>query len=63
MSGTLELGRHAGFVLAAYGATAVVLLGLILNTWLRARRYSRAAQSVQSKVVQSDQKDDEVQSP
>lgn len=34
MSALLDLGPHAGFIWAAYGATAVILTGLIV--WIRA---------------------------
>ena len=34
MNALLDLGPHAGFIWAAYGATAVILAGLII--WIRA---------------------------
>ncbi len=34
MNALLDLGPHAGFIWAAYGATAVILTGLIV--WIRA---------------------------
>lgn len=47
MSGTLEVGRHMVFVWAAYGATGLVLAGLLLDTWLRARRWKRAVEQAE----------------
>ena len=32
-----DLGKYAGDVLAAYGLTLLLLGGLVLVTWLRAR--------------------------
>ena len=33
--------RHIGFVLAAYGVAGVVVFGLIIGEWLRARAVRR----------------------
>ncbi len=42
-----ELGAYAGTVLAAYGATAVLLGGLIAWAVIRARRVARALAKVE----------------
>ena len=41
----LEFGRHAVYVWAAYGVSALVLLALVADTLLRARRWRRAAEA------------------
>ena len=40
----MELGRYAIYILPAYGISAVVLLALIAESLLRARRWKRAAE-------------------
>jgi heme exporter protein CcmD len=35
----MDLGRHAGFILASYGATVLILGGFV---WLSAWRYADA---------------------
>jgi heme exporter protein D len=40
-----DAGKYALFVWPAYGATALVFAGLILDTLLRARRWRRAARA------------------
>ena len=40
--GALDLGRHAGFIVGAYGFTALVIGGLILNA-VRDQRAQRRA--------------------
>ena len=40
-----DAGRYAVFVWPAYGLTALVFLGLTLDSLLRARRWRRAAQA------------------
>ena len=41
----LEFGRYAAYVWAAYGVSAAVLLALVADTLLRARRWRRAAEA------------------
>lgn len=43
-----EFGRHAVYVWAAYGASAAVLLALVADSLLRARRWRRAAERRES---------------
>jgi heme exporter protein D len=38
----MDLGPHAFFILAAYGATALIVLGLILRAFLDYRAQLRA---------------------
>lgn len=40
----LEAGKYAVYVWPAYGASALVILGLVADTLLRARRWRRAAE-------------------
>ena len=40
----MELGRYAIYILPAYGISAVVLVALVIETLLRARRWRRAAE-------------------
>jgi heme exporter protein CcmD len=35
----MELGRHAGFILASYAATVLIMGGFV---WLSVRRYAEA---------------------
>jgi heme exporter protein D len=42
-----DAGKYAVFVWPAYGVTALVFAGLILDSLLRARRWRRAAQAPQ----------------
>jgi heme exporter protein D len=45
MSGpNLEVGRYAVFIWPAYGVSALVLLGLLLDSLRRAARWRRAAE-------------------
>ena len=37
-----DLGKYAAEVLAAYGATILLLAGLVWMTWARSRRVRRA---------------------
>jgi heme exporter protein D len=47
----LDVGKYAGFVWPAYGLSALVLLGMLADSLLRARRWRRAAE-VQDKDAQ-----------
>lgn len=47
--GVLEVGRQAGFVLAAYAVTAVVLVGAVADTLLRNRRWKREVETLESR--------------
>lgn len=47
--GVLEVGRQAGFVLAAYAVTAAVLLAAIVDTLLRNRRWKREVETLESR--------------
>ena len=40
----LDAGRYAAFVWPAYGVSALVLLALVADTLLRARRWRRRAE-------------------
>jgi heme exporter protein D len=40
----LDVGQYAAFVWPAYGISALVIAGLALDSWLRARRWRRAAE-------------------
>ena len=40
----LEFGTHAPYIWAAYGLSGSVLLGLVADTLLRARRWRREAE-------------------
>ncbi len=52
MNAILDLGQHAGFIWAAYGATVVLLAGLI--TWIRAdaRHQLRLLDELEAQGVQ-----------
>lgn len=52
MNAVLDLGQHAGFIWAAYGATFIVLAGLI--TWIRAdaRHQMRLLDELEAQGVQ-----------
>ena len=43
----LDVGRYAVFIWPAYGVSALALLGLVIDSLLRARRWRRAAQAEQ----------------
>jgi len=45
-----ELGRYAGTVLSAYGATILLLGGLILMSWRRSTRVRRALADVEARA-------------
>lgn len=51
MTAFLDLGNHAGFIWAAYGASVLVLAGLI--TWIRldAKRQSDLLADLEAKGV------------
>lgn len=38
------MGHYAAFILPAYGLTGIVLIGAVVETLLRARRWRRAAE-------------------
>jgi heme exporter protein D len=40
----LDAGPYAAFVWPAYGVSALVIAGLALDSWLRARRWRREAE-------------------
>jgi heme exporter protein D len=40
----LDVGKYAGFVWPAYGLSALVLLAMLADSLLRARRWRRAAE-------------------
>lgn len=44
-----ELGKYAGTVLSAYGASLVLLGLLVVVSWLRARRVKAALEKVENK--------------
>jgi heme exporter protein D len=44
-----ELGRHAVAVLGSYGATLVLLGGLVLVTWLRSRAVRRRLDAAEAR--------------
>jgi heme exporter protein D len=44
-----ELGKYAGTVLSAYGASLVLLGLLVVMSWLRARRVKAALEKVENK--------------
>ena len=52
MNAVLDLGQHAGFIWAAYGATVIILAGLI--TWIRAdaRHQMRLLDELEAQGVQ-----------
>jgi heme exporter protein CcmD len=39
--------KHVGFVLAAYGVAGVVIAGLIISEWLRARAVRRRLEELE----------------
>jgi heme exporter protein D len=41
MTFDFDAGRYAMFVWPAYGATAIIFIGMIADTLLRARRWRR----------------------
>ena len=41
----LEVGRYAVFIWPAYGVSALVLLGLLLDSLARAARWRKAAEA------------------
>jgi len=43
----MDLGTHAGFILGAYGFTALVIAGLILALWRDTRAQKRALAELQ----------------
>jgi len=45
----LDAGKYAAFVWPAYGLSALVLLGLLADTLLRARRWKAQAETRKSK--------------
>lgn len=45
---TAQLGPHAGFILGAYGFTALVIAGLILNAWRDRRAQNRALAALEA---------------
>lgn len=47
-----SLGPHAGFILAAYGATALILSGLALAVWSDYRTQKRRLAELQSRMAE-----------
>ncbi len=47
----MDLGPHAAFIIAAYGAAAIALVGLILWVWLDYRAQSRALAALEAQGV------------
>ena len=45
-----ELGRYAGTVLSAYGATILLVGGLVLLSWRRSTRVKRALADVEARA-------------
>ena len=45
-----ELGRYAGTVVSAYGATILLLGGLVLMSWRRSTRVKRALADVEARA-------------
>ena len=46
-----NLGPHASFILAAYGAAAIALAALVLWVWLDYRAQSRALAALEAQGV------------
>lgn len=44
-----DLGKYAAEVLSAYALTLVLIGGLVLVTWLRARRVRRALEQAEAR--------------
>ena len=44
-----DLGKYAAEILLAYGAAILLLLGLLAQTWLRARRMRRALEEAEER--------------
>ncbi len=42
-----DLGKYAPEILTAYAATILLVLGLLLQTWLRARKLRRALEAAE----------------
>jgi heme exporter protein CcmD len=40
--GEMAMGGYGFYIWSAYGATGVILLGLLLATWMRRRKLKRA---------------------
>ena len=47
---TLEVGRYGPYIWPAYGVTAVVLGGLIIQTLVSARRWKAEAERLQAEA-------------
>ncbi len=47
----MNLGPHATFILAAYGAAALALLSLILWVWLDHRAQQRALDALEAQGI------------
>jgi heme exporter protein D len=47
----MNLGPHATFILAAYGAAALALLSLVLWVWLDHRAQRRALDALEAKGI------------
>jgi heme exporter protein D len=45
----LDMGRYAAYVWPAYAVSAAVLVGMILDSLARARRWRKAAEQAQDK--------------
>ncbi len=44
----IDMGRYGGFVWPAYGISALVLLGLVVDTLVRAARWRRRAERAEA---------------
>lgn len=44
-----DLGKYAGTVLSAYGATIVLLVALVALTWVQSRRAKRRLEEIEAR--------------
>ncbi|WP_425466067.1 heme exporter protein CcmD [Ostreiculturibacter nitratireducens] len=49
----VELGKYAGTVLGAYGATVVLLVGLVAITLWRGKRVRRALEAQEKRMARN----------
>lgn len=47
----MDLGPHATFIWASYGAMAVIILALSLWLWLDGRRYKQALSALERRGI------------
>lgn len=50
-SGVFDLGKHAAFIWASYGAVTAVVAGLLIWLWLDARRQRAALADLERRGV------------